>query len=241
VEAADKAKDYFLSMLAHELRNPLAPIGAALYVLEQEKLESDAARRARTVIGRQLQHMNRLVDDLLDVTRIVRGNVDLHRETVNLTETLRSVAEDHAQIASKAAIELALEVPDEPVRVDGDPTRLAQIVGNLLQNAVRFTPAGGRIVLSLARRGASAEIRVKDTGAGIEPELLKNLFQPFVQGAQAGATARGGLGLGLSLVRLLAELHGGSAQAFSDGPGQGAEFVVSLPISVEASGTRRSL
>jgi signal transduction histidine kinase len=228
LEAADRAKDEYLTMLGHELRNPLAPISASLFILEQEALASEPARRALAVIGRQTEHMGRLVDDLLDVTRIATGRVALQREPVDLGQILRRAAEDHAEIAAKAGIDLAVDIPAEPVRVNGDPTRLAQIVGNLAQNAVRFTPPGGRITLALARRDDMAEIRVVDTGVGIEAELLDRLFEPFVQGGQAGARTRGGLGLGLSLVKGLAELHGGMARASSAGPGKGAEFVVSL-------------
>lgn len=230
LEAADRAKDQFLVALSHELRNPLAPISAALYLLDQDGAASEAARRASTVIGRQVQHLTRLVDDLLDVTRIASGKVELRREPVSLNETLRRAAEDHAQLAAKAGIELALSVPQEDVRANGDPTRLAQMIGNLLHNAMRFTQAGGRITLSLARRGAAAEIRVRDTGAGIEPALLERLFEPFVQGPQGAARTTGGLGLGLALVRALAELHGGTVRGFSAGPGKGTEFVVTLPV-----------
>jgi len=229
IEAADRAKDEYLAMLAHELRNPLAPINAALYILAEEPLSGEAARRARTVIGRQAQHLSRLVDDLLDVTRLASGKVELHREAVSVDDVLRLSVEDHAELAARANVHLALEVPEKPVVVHGDRTRLAQIIGNLLQNAVRFTPAGGRIDVSLERRGAEARISVRDTGTGIEPELLSRLFEPFVQGAHVAARAKGGLGLGLALVKGLAELHGGRAEAFSAGPGQGAEFVVTLP------------
>jgi signal transduction histidine kinase len=229
IEAADRAKDEYLAMLAHELRNPLAPINAALFILAEEPLSSEAARRARTVLGRQAQHLGRLVDDLLDVTRLASGKVELHSEAVSVDEVLRQSVEDHAELAAKANVELALEVPERPVLVHGDRTRLAQIAGNLLQNAVRFTPAGGRVTVSLERHGAKARISVRDTGTGIEPQLLPRLFEPFVQGGHVATRARGGLGLGLALVKGLAELHDGRVEAFSAGPGHGAEFVVTLP------------
>jgi signal transduction histidine kinase len=229
LETADRAKDEYLAMLAHELRNPLAPINAALYILAEEPLSGEAARRARTVIGRQAQHLSRLVDDLLDVTRLASGKVELHREAVSLDDVLRLSVEDHAEIAARANVDFALEVPEKPVLVHGDRTRLAQIAGNLLQNAVRFTPAGGRVTVSLEQRGAEARISVRDTGTGIEPELLPRLFEPFVQGAHVAARAKGGLGLGLALVKGLAELHGGRVEAFSAGPGKGAQFIVTLP------------
>jgi len=230
LEAADRAKDEYLTMLGHELRNPLAPMNASLYVLEGEALESAPARSALNVIGRQVGHLNRLLDDLLDVTRLSSGKMQLRPEIVDLDEVLRRAADDYLEIARQNDVELAIELPEQAVRVEGDPTRLAQIVGNLLQNSLRFTPAGGRIVLSLARAGASAEIRVRDTGAGIEPELLPRLFEPFTRGAQDRARTRAGLGLGLAVVKGLAELHGGSVQAISAGAGQGAEFVVGLPV-----------
>jgi len=229
LEAADKAKDAYLTMLAHELRNPLAPVNASLYVLEGEGLESGPARSALNVIGRQVGHLSRLLDDLLDVSRLASGKVELHREILNLDEVLRRAADDYLEIARQDDVELALELPEQALRVEGDPTRLAQIVGNLLQNSLRFTPAGGRIVLSLARAGASAEIRVRDSGAGIEPELLSRLFEPFTRGAQDSPRTRAGLGLGLAVVKGLAELHGGSVKALSAGAGKGAEFVVTLP------------
>ena len=229
LELADRAKDEYLAMLAHELRNPLAPINAALYILAEEPLSGEAARRARTVIGRQAQHLSRLVDDLLDVTRLASGKVELHREALSVDDVLRQAVEDHAELAARAKVHLALEAPPEPVLVHGDRTRLAQIAGNLLQNAVRFTPAGGHVTVSLERRGAEARISVRDTGTGIEPQLLPRLFEPFVQGAHVAARAKGGLGLGLVLVKGLAELHGGRVEAFSAGPGKGAEFIVTLP------------
>jgi signal transduction histidine kinase len=230
IEAADRAKDEYLAMLAHELRNPLAPINAALFILADEPLSSEAARRARTVIGRQARHLGRLVDDLLDVTRLASGKVDLHREAVSVNEVLRQAVEDHAGLAARANVALALDVPEQPVLVMGDRTRLAQIVGNLLQNAVRFTPPGGRIAVSLQRRGAEARIGVRDSGLGIEPDLLARIFEPFVQGRHVAARAKDGVGLGLALVKGLVELHEGRAEAFSAGPGQGAEFVVTLPV-----------
>ena len=229
LQAADKTKDEYLTMLAHELRNPLAPVNASLFVLEGEGLTSEPARRALSVISRQVGHLSRLLDDLLDVSRLASGKVELHREILNLDEVLRRTADDYLEIARQNGVNLALELPEQAVRVEGDPARLVQVVGNLLQNSLRFTPAGGRIVLSLARAGAWAEIRVRDTGAGIEPELLPRLYEPFTRGAQDSARTRAGLGLGLAVVKGLAELHGGSVKALSAGAGKGAEFVVALP------------
>ncbi len=230
LEAADRAKDQYLAMLAHELRNPLAPISASLYILAEEPLSSDAARRARAVIARQTGHLSRLVDDLLDVTRLASGKVALHMQEIALDDALRQAIDDHRSLAEGAGVQLALELPSSPVRVRGDRTRLAQMIGNLIQNAVRFTPDGGRVSVSLEQRDSEAEIRVRDTGSGIEPHILERVFEPFVQGAQAATRARGGLGLGLALVKGLAELHGGRVHARNIGPGQGAEFSLVLPV-----------
>lgn len=236
LEAADKAKDEYLAMLAHELRNPLAPVNASLFVLEGEAA-SEPGRRAVAVIGRQVRHLSRLLDDLLDVARLATGKVRLQPEIVDLNEVLRRAADDYLEIARKQTVELSLELPERTVRVKGDPTRLAETVGNLLQNSLRFTPAGGRVVLSLARAGSSVDIRVRDTGAGIEPELLPRLFEPFSRGAQDSGRTRAGLGLGLAVVKGIAELHGGSVQAISAGAGKGAEFIITLPALDEPAGS----
>src|SRR5690606_34040358 len=160
----------------------------------------DAARRARAVIARQTGHLSRLVDDLLDVTRLASGKVALHMQEIALDDALRQTIDDHRSLAEGAGVQLALELPSSPVRVRGDRTRLAQMIGNPIQNAVRCTPDGGRVSVSLEQRDSEAEIRVRDTGSGIEPHILERVFEPFVQGAQAATRARGGLGLGLALV-----------------------------------------
>lgn len=234
VEAANRAKDDFLAMLGHELRNPLAPIRNAVHILHRAAPASEQAAAARSIIDRQTVHLARLVDDLLDLTRIERGRIELRRETVDLNALVRRTAQDYRGVASGSGLALQVELPESALIVHGDPTRLAQMVGNLLQNAVKFTPRGGQVSVSLARLAGQAEIRIRDTGAGIDPNFLERLFQPFVQGAQDMARSTGGLGLGLALVKGLAELHGGSVRGFSAGRGQGAEFVITLPLEAEA-------
>jgi PAS domain S-box-containing protein len=233
---ADRHKDEFLGILSHELRNPLAPIWNSIYILDHAEPGGEQARRAREVIARQAGHLGRLVDDLLDVTRIANGKVDLRRTRLELGELVRRTGEDHRALLEQHGVTLELALPDAPVWVDGDLTRLAQVVGNLLQNAAKFTATGGRVTLSLVTAGGEAEIRVRDTGTGIEPALLEQVFEPFTQGAQGLARTAGGLGLGLALVKGLAALHGGRVAARSDGPGQGTEFVVTLPVA-SAAGT----
>ncbi|HEY6003296.1 MAG TPA: MEDS domain-containing protein [Anaeromyxobacter sp.] len=227
---AARRKDEFLGMLSHELRNPLAPIRNSIYVLEHA-VSSEQVRRAKAVIRRQAEHLTRLVDDLLDVTRIARGKIELKRSRVDLAVLVRRAGEDHAALMRERGIDLSVDVPREPMWVDGDPTRLAQVIGNLLSNAAKFTMRGGRVMLALEETRGAAEIHVRDTGVGMEPELLTQAFDPFVQGERTLARTDGGLGLGLSLVKGLTELHGGSVRAASAGPGQGAEFVARLPLA----------
>ncbi len=228
---ADRRKDEYLAMLSHELRNPLAPIRSAVFLLERADPASDGARRAREVIARQVGHLSRMVDDLLDVSRLARGRIELHRARVDLSELLRRVGEDHRLLLANGDVTLDVSVPDAPVPVDGDPTRLSQVLGNLLQNAGKFTPRGGRVTLGLCVEDGQAVVRVRDTGAGIDPALLESVFEPFVQGERTLARSRGGLGLGLPLVKGLAELHGGTVEARSDGAGAGAEILVRLPLA----------
>jgi len=228
---ADRRKNEFLGMLSHELRNPLAPIWNSIYILNHAEPAGEQARHAREVIGRQAGHLGRLVDDLLDVTRIARGKVELRRSRVDLNEIVRRTGEDHRAVLQERGVELAVGLPGEPTWVDGDTTRLAQIVGNFLQNSAKFTGRGGRVTLTVLTGQHKAEIHVRDTGAGIEPDLLEHIFEPFTQGKQSRARTAGGLGLGLALVKGLTELHGGTVRAKSDGPGLGAEFVVKLPVA----------
>jgi PAS domain S-box-containing protein len=229
---ADRRKDEFLAMLSHELRNPLAPIRTGIYILEHTTPGSDQARQAQAVIQRQVTHMTRLVDDLLDIARISRGTIHLQREPINLAELVTRVAEDHRASFLAAGLDLQATVPGEPVRVNADRTRIAQAVGNLLHNARKFTPAGGRVAVALHadEHQARARIVVRDSGRGIGSEILPRLFQPFTQADHSLSRSAGGLGLGLALVKGLVELHQGHVDANSDGPGRGAEFVIYLPL-----------
>ncbi|HTP26361.1 MAG TPA: ATP-binding protein [Anaeromyxobacteraceae bacterium] len=227
---ADTRKNEFLGVLSHELRNPLAPITTAIYILEHSDPAGEQGRRARDIIGRQTTHLARLVDDLLDVTRIIRGKIELRRVRLDLGEIVRRTGEDYRAAMENHGVEFVVQFPSEPLWVNGDQTRIAQIVGNVLHNASKFTPRGGRVELCAARRLDACEICVKDNGAGIAPDLLERLFQPFAQGPQGLARTSGGLGLGLALVKGLAELHGGSVKAFSEGVGQGTTVVVTLPL-----------
>jgi PAS domain S-box-containing protein len=230
-----RRKDEFLAVLSHELRNPLAPIRAGVQVLRLATPGSLEATRALETVGRQAEHLTRLVDDLLDVTRIARGKIRLHREVLDLRALVERVVGDHRAEAEAVGIGLWLELPDAPAWIDADATRIAQAIGNLLGNALKFTPAGGTVTASLGTGPGRAEVRVRDTGIGMEPALIERLFEPFEQAEEGAARARGGLGLGLAVVRGLMEMHGGSVRAQSAGPGTGSEFVLTLPLALDAS------
>jgi PAS domain S-box-containing protein len=227
---ADRRKNEFLGMLSHELRNPLSPIRNSLYILGRAAPGGEQARRALEVIERQVQHTTRLVDDLLDVTRITRGKVRLQRERVDLGELARRTVEDHRDLFANNGVHLDVRIAGEPVVVNADATRISQVIGNLLQNAAKFTHRGGETTLAVEQADGAAVVTVRDTGAGIAPEVLRRLFEPFVQADSTLDRSTGGLGLGLALVKGLAELHGGSATAHSDGVGTGATFTVRLPL-----------
>jgi PAS domain S-box-containing protein len=230
---ADRRKDEFLGMLSHELRNPLAPIRNSIYVLRHAGA-GERADRAMEVIERQTDHLTRLVDDLLDVTRIARGKIELRRDRLDLRELVRRGAEDLRASFEERRVSLRVHLPDAALWTSADPTRLAQIVGNLLNNAAKFTRAGDEATISLRPAPGAAEIEVADTGAGIEPALLPHVFEPFVQGARTLARTQGGLGLGLALVKGLAELHGGTVRVASAGKGRGTTLTVRLPLVADA-------
>jgi PAS domain S-box-containing protein len=232
---ADRRKDDFLHMLAHELRNPLAPIFNGLEILRLAGADAERRQQAGRMMERQVRHLTRLVDDLLDVARISRGKVRLRRERLDLARLVRGTAEDHRPSLDRAGLALTVAAPDTPVWVSGDGTRLAQVVGNLLDNAAKFTDRGGRVRVAVEadRPARRAEVHVTDTGQGIAPDLLGRLFEPFSQGDRSLNRAPGGLGLGLALVRGLTELHGGEVEVRSGGPGRGAEFIVRLPVEQE--------
>jgi PAS domain S-box-containing protein len=234
---ADRQKDQFLAMLSHELRNPLAPIRNSLYILDRAAPGGEQAMRAKAILHRQVGQLTWLIDDLLDVTRIAHGKVQLQRERIDLNELVHRAAED--QRAGFVKCEVRLEVLPAPaeVWVNGDRVRLTQVIGNLLQNAVKFTPRGGTTTLAVESDATrrQAIVTVRDSGRGIAPELLPQLFQAFVQADATLDRSKGGLGLGLALVKGLVELHGGSVSAASDGPGQGATFTILLPVEVYAT------
>ena len=231
---ADRRKDEFLGMLSHELRNPLAPIRNASYLLRQAPPGSDQATRAQLVIERQTEHLTRLVDDLLDVTRIARGKIELRRSQVDLREIVVRAAEDFRLPMDDRGIAFRTALPDAPVWALVDATRVTQVVGNLLHNAAKFTRRGDEVTLSLAVAGDDAVVTVRDSGAGIDAALLPSIFDPFVQGERTLARTEGGLGLGLALVKGITELHGGTATVSSRGRGMGSEFEVRLPLSAAA-------
>jgi hypothetical protein len=229
---ADAQKNRFLAVLSHELRNPLTPITNSLYILDRAAPGSEQANRAKAVIARQVSHLTRIVDDLLDVTRIVSGKLRLQCARFDLAQLLRRTAEDHRTEFVDAGVTLDVRVGPEPVWMVGDESRMAQATGNLLGNSTKFTASGGRVVLTLEVDPAAAMgvIRVRDTGVGIHAELLQKIFEPFVQADSSLDRSKSGLGLGLALVKSVADLHGGTVTARSDGPGQGAEFVIRVPV-----------
>jgi two-component system CheB/CheR fusion protein len=216
-------------VLAHELRNPLAPIRTSLAVLETAAPGGAEARAAQAVIERQIAHMSRLVDDLLDVNRITRGKLALKREIVDLAVLVERTVDDYRAVLEGRGLRIERRIVAGPMWVDADPARLVQTLTNLLSNAEKFTPAGGRVTVTLAAEGANVVLRVRDTGVGIEPDLQEHLFEPFVQATQEMDRGEGGLGLGLAMVKGLIELHGGTVEVSSGGAGQGAQISVKLP------------
>jgi signal transduction histidine kinase/ActR/RegA family two-component response regulator len=228
---ADRRKDAFLAMLGHELRNPLAPLRNAVEVMRRLGLTDPKLDWARAVIDRQVAHMTRLVDDLLDVSRVSRGRITLRMEPVALAEVVVRAVESSRPLLEARRHKLTVELPDEPVRLEADPVRLAQVVNNLLNNAAKYTAEGGRVRLTAERQVEEVVLRVGDNGVGIAPEMLSRVFDPFSQAEQTLDRSAGGLGLGLTLVKSLVEMHGGRVEAFSEGVGRGSEFVVRLPVS----------
>lgn len=232
LRGADRRKDEYMAMLGHELRNPLSPIKNSVYILERADPGSEQARRALSIIDRQVNHLVRLVDDLLDASRAVHGAIQLNRERLDLCDLVRRAVDDYRSLFTEAGLALLVDTPPEEVCVEADPTRLSQVVGNLLQNAAKFTPEGGTVTVSIERDpGGRAIMRVRDTGPGIAREILPRLFEPFTQADTSLDRGKGGLGLGLSLVRRLVELHGGTVVPVSMEPGLGTMFEVALPLS----------
>jgi signal transduction histidine kinase len=219
----------FIAVLSHELRNPLAAMRNALHILGGNGHSRAQVDRSREILDRQVRHLSLMVDDLLDVTRISRGDIQLRRVRLDLREAAARSVEDHRGIALDHGITVALHGASEPVALDADPTRISQVVGNLIANGIKFTEPGGRVEISVTQAGGRAILDVRDTGIGIEPELLEHVFEPFTQADKTLHRAQGGLGLGLALVRGVVELHGGAVSAHSDGPGKGTSVIVTLP------------
>jgi PAS domain S-box-containing protein len=230
LRASDRRKDHFLAVLSHELRNPLAPVRNALQVLKGAVAPGSPGKEARDIAERQVHHLTRLVDDLLDVSRIIWDKIALRRERMTLVAIVERALEAARYAVDERGHELTVSLPATPIWLDVDGVRLAQVLANLLRNAARYTPPQGRIWLTAETRGDQAEIRVRDTGQGMDADTLPRVFEMFVQGAAADTEARGGLGIGLSLVKSLVELHGGTVEAHSAGAGAGSEFVVRLPL-----------
>jgi two-component system CheB/CheR fusion protein len=228
---ADRRKDEFLAVLSHELRNPLAPIRSSLHVLEHAPPDAPAASQAHRIIARQVGHLARLVDDLLDVTRVSSGKLQIERRPLDLRDLAQRTAEDHRRLFSARGVSLDVALPAGPVWIEGDATRLAQVIGNLLQNSAKFTSRGDSARLSLEADEGSAVLRVRDTGIGIDPAVLPRLFQPFAQADTTLNRRLGGLGLGLALVKGLVERHGGTIAVWSGGKGAGTELTVRLPLA----------
>jgi PAS domain S-box-containing protein len=226
---ADEEKDEFLAVLAHELRNPLAPVFYALKLLDEKPLDDPNRWYIRRIVDRQMRRLARLIDDLLDVSRIRTGKVELRKARVDLSAVVGHAVEVARPLAEDRGHQLAVSLAPEPVWLEADPVRLEQVFTNLLSNAVKFTEDGGNISLSAERQGQEMVVRVRDTGVGIPPDLLPRIFDLFTQGDRSLDRVRDGLGIGLTLSRRLVELHGGTIEAYSDGVGRGSEFVVRLP------------
>jgi PAS domain S-box-containing protein len=231
---ADHRKDEFLAMLAHELRNPLAPIRSAIQLMRLKGSDDVTVQRAQVVVERQVQHLVRLVDDLLDVSRISRGKIALRLEPADLASVVARAVEISRPLIDDRNHHLELTLPEAAVRVEADLTRLAQVVSNLLNNAAKYTEEGGCIDLIVEQLGEEAVVRVRDSGVGIATDMLASIFDLFIQVKGSVSRSQGGLGIGLTLVRSLVEMHGGSVQAKSGGLGQGSEFVVRLPLMRES-------
>jgi len=228
---SDRAKDEFLATLAHELRNPLAPLRNSLSLLEMAGPPDARTAPIHKMMERQVNHLVRLVDDLLEMSRVSRGTFALRKERVDIATVVRNAVETSEPLIRAAGHRLDIAVPEVPVWLEGDPVRLAQILANLLNNAARYTDDGGQITVRAHREGGSAVIAVCDNGVGIAAEALPRMFAMFTRGAPASARSQGGLGIGLALARRLAEMHGGTLDARSDGPGRGSEFTLRLPVA----------
>jgi CheY-like chemotaxis protein/nitrogen-specific signal transduction histidine kinase len=232
---ADRRKDEFLAMLAHELRNPLAPVRSATDLLRMRGDDRQTVEFVTNVLDRQVGHLARLVDDLLDVARITRGRIGLRPARLDLARLVGEVVEDHRRAIEEAGLSAQVQLPEAPVWMNGDATRIAQMLGNLLSNAVKFTARGGVIAVCLSLDAAlsNASLVVRDTGVGMDRQMLPRIFDVFSQADRTLERKEGGLGLGLSIVKGLIHLHGGTIEAQSEGIGKGARFCISLPLAAE--------
>lgn len=231
---ARKQQEEFLAMLAHELRNPLAPIRNAVALLARPDFNPEMRPRILGLIDRQVQHLVRLIDQLLDVSRVTQGRIELQKQPTAVAGIVEEAVETHRSLIDARHQQLRVHLAAEPLWVDGDPVRLVQVVGNLVHNAAKYTPEGGTIAVAARPDGDAVRIEVQDNGVGIAAEALPQIFELFVQGDRSLARSQGGLGLGLTVVRGMVQLHGGTVQAYSAGPGQGSTFVVALPALARA-------
>jgi signal transduction histidine kinase/ActR/RegA family two-component response regulator len=234
LRASDRRKDDFLAVLAHELRNPLAPIRNAIQLLRLRGTDANTVAQASEMMERQFGLLVRLVDDLMEVSRVSRGKIDLRRQPIDVGIVVRSAVEASRPLIEAASHALETDLPASPLVIEADPARLAQVLANLLNNAAKYTKPGGRIWLSVRREGAEAVLSVRDTGIGIPPDMLSRVFDMFTQIDPSKSRHQGGLGIGLTLVKQLVEMHGGTVEARSEGQDRGTEFVVRLPATVAA-------
>ena len=234
---ANRRKTEFLATLAHELRNPLAPLSNGLHLMRMASTNPEVLEKTRQMMERQVQHMVHLVDDLLDVARISTGKVELRRSRIDLKDVVATAVETSASLIDSGGHTLSVELPSQPLPMEADATRIAQVVSNLLNNAAKYTPQGGRIVLRAWAEGEQAVLAVTDTGVGIEPDALSKVFEMFAQVPSDTGKPQGGLGIGLSLVQSLVALHGGSVSAASAGAGRGSTFTIRLPLAAGAQAT----
>ena len=230
VEAASRLKDEFLATVSHELRNPLAPILTWTQLLRSGTLDSEKTARALEVIERNVMSQTRLIDDIVDMSRVASGKFRLDVQSVDLVPVIRAAAEFHTPASEAKQIQLRLRLDGQPAVMSGDPERLQQVMSNLISNAIKFTPKGGEVEVVLQLAESDIEIEVRDNGIGIEPDFMPHVFEPFRQGSGGTTRRHGGLGLGLSIVRHIVELHGGEIAAHSGGPHQGSSFIVRFPI-----------
>jgi signal transduction histidine kinase len=237
---ADHHKDEFLAMLAHELRNPLGATKNALHAARAIRLANPKIDQLHDIMHRQLGAVTRLVDDLLDISRIARGKIALARKPIELTTVVESAVETVSPLVQERGHVLTVDLPDRNLRVDGDPLRLAQVLGNVLGNAAKYTAPGGRITLTVRQEGTEVAVRVRDTGIGIAADRLPVIFELFVQANPENGAGQGGLGIGLALARRLVQMHGGRISAHSEGNGLGSEFVIHLPLLLETASSSAS-